>query len=331
MGLSKTTAPGAIHHDAVYMKKGRPDIRLLISDCISGCGSEERVGIGGCGPIGMIDTLRQVVRERQISGPSVTLHTENGRRYHAYREGEYALVCSVTLIPGVWLDGLIHVYSLILDGEIHLAPIKNPQRVLDIGTGTGIWAVDFADQYQSSEVIGNDLSPIQPRWVPPNCQFEIDDFESEWSYAHPFDYIYGRELAGSIHDFPRLCKQAFAHLHPGGFFEIQSFTVDIFSDDGSIEKAPYIKQVVFIDVVCKVVKAPSSPWAKDPKQKEIGRFFQAHQVHIVLAHTNVLLSKVLGWSKTDIDILNMHVLRESKNLEVHQYGKLYLIYGRKPL
>lgn len=204
-----------------------------------------------------------------------------------------------------------------------------------------------------SYTAGNDLSPIQPRWwatselkcqcwnlslifhvirrVPPNCQFEIDDFESEWSYAHPFDYIYGRELAGSIHDFPRLCKQAFAHLHPGGFFEIQSFTVDIFSDDGSIEKAPYTKQVVFTDVVCKVVKAPSSPWAKDPKQKEIGRFFQAHQVHIVLAHTNVLLSKVLGWSKTDIDILNMHVLRESKNLEVHQYGKLYLIYGRKPL
>ncbi|KAF7616645.1 hypothetical protein AFLA_004703 [Aspergillus flavus NRRL3357] len=32
---------------------------------------------------------------------------------------------------------------------------------------------------RSSEVIGNDLSPIQPRWVPPNYQFEIDDFESE--------------------------------------------------------------------------------------------------------------------------------------------------------
>ncbi|KAB8209718.1 ferric reductase like transmembrane component-domain-containing protein [Aspergillus parasiticus] len=76
MGLSKTTAPEATPGDTVYMKKGRPDIRLLISDCISGCGSEERVGIGGCGPIEMIDTLRQVVREGQISGPSVTLHTE---------------------------------------------------------------------------------------------------------------------------------------------------------------------------------------------------------------------------------------------------------------
>ncbi|KAB8270214.1 S-adenosyl-L-methionine-dependent methyltransferase [Aspergillus minisclerotigenes] len=303
------------------------------------------------------DSLESESYRTSITSSVLNYKYENGRRYHVYREGEYALPNDEEEQDR--MDLLHHIYSLILDGEIHLAPIKNPQRVLDIGTGTGIWAVDFADQYQSSEVIGNDLSPIQPRWVPPNCQFEIDDFESEWSYAHPFDYIHGRELAGSIHDFPRLCKQAFAHLHPGGFFEIQSFTVDIFSDDGSIEKAPYTKQVVslvqeasakfgkpmdnvdtwpaamkeagFTDVVCKIVKAPSSPWAKDPKQKEIGRFFQAHQVHSVPAYTNVLLSKVLGWSKTEIDILNMHVLRESKNLDVHQYGKLYLIYGRKPL
>ncbi|KAE8329874.1 ferric reductase like transmembrane component-domain-containing protein [Aspergillus sergii] len=76
MGLSKTTAPEAILDDAGYMKKGRPDIRLLISDCLSGCSSEERVGISGCGPIEMIDALRRIVREGQVSGPSVTLHTE---------------------------------------------------------------------------------------------------------------------------------------------------------------------------------------------------------------------------------------------------------------
>jgi methylase of polypeptide subunit release factors len=40
---------------------------------------------------------------------------------------------------------LHHIYTLILGGEIHTAPIKNPQSVLDIGTGTGIWAVEFAE------------------------------------------------------------------------------------------------------------------------------------------------------------------------------------------
>ena len=31
-------------------------------------------------------------------------------------------------------------------GKIHLSPLKNPGRVLDIGTGTGIWAIEFGRQ-----------------------------------------------------------------------------------------------------------------------------------------------------------------------------------------
>ncbi len=30
-----------------------------------------------------------------------------------------------------------------LDGKLHLAPLNHPQRVLDLATGTGIWAIDF--------------------------------------------------------------------------------------------------------------------------------------------------------------------------------------------
>lgn len=39
-----------------------------------------------------------------------------------------------------------HLYLLMLDKKLHSAPIgPNPQRILDIGTGTGIWAVDMAE------------------------------------------------------------------------------------------------------------------------------------------------------------------------------------------
>jgi ubiquinone/menaquinone biosynthesis C-methylase UbiE len=30
-----------------------------------------------------------------------------------------------------------------LDGALHLAPLRNPERVLDLATGTGIWAIEF--------------------------------------------------------------------------------------------------------------------------------------------------------------------------------------------
>ena len=62
-----------------------------------------------------------------------------------------------------------HSLRLTLDNKLWLAPIENPSAVLDVGTGTGVWAMDCADEYPGAEVIGVDLSPIQPLHVPPIC------------------------------------------------------------------------------------------------------------------------------------------------------------------
>jgi ubiquinone/menaquinone biosynthesis C-methylase UbiE len=40
------------------------------------------------------------------------------------------------------LDIIFHMMSLACDGKLHLAPIStNPQRILELATGTGIWAI----------------------------------------------------------------------------------------------------------------------------------------------------------------------------------------------
>ncbi|KAI8710756.1 hypothetical protein NCS52_01535400 [Fusarium sp. LHS14.1] len=85
-----------------------------------------------------------------------------------------------------------------------------------------VWAMDFADEYPSAEVIGTDLSPIQPKWTPLNCIFEIDDFEEEWLYTKPFDFIHARELEGCISDDDILFRRAFEHLKPGRYIEFQA-------------------------------------------------------------------------------------------------------------
>lgn len=65
---------------------------------------------------------------------------ENNRRYHKYKEGRY-------LIPNDDLEqereDMMHSMILhVCGGKLHLAPLSNPQEILDIGTGTGIWALD---------------------------------------------------------------------------------------------------------------------------------------------------------------------------------------------
>ena len=87
---------------------------------------------------------------------------ENGRRYHSYREGQYLFPNDETEQDR--LDMLHHIFRLMLGGELYKAPLPtSPRRILDYGTGTGIYAIDLADTFPSAEVIGIDLSPIQPQ------------------------------------------------------------------------------------------------------------------------------------------------------------------------
>jgi methylase of polypeptide subunit release factors len=57
------------------------------------------------------------------------------------------------------LDIHHEIMFLLAGQELYKAPISthNTHRVLDIGTGTGIWAIDYANQHPQAEVIGLDL------------------------------------------------------------------------------------------------------------------------------------------------------------------------------
>lgn len=65
---------------------------------------------------------------------------ENNRRYHKFKEGRY-------LLPNDEIeqnreDMKHHMVMLLCNHELHFAPLQDPQKVLDIGTGTGIWAIE---------------------------------------------------------------------------------------------------------------------------------------------------------------------------------------------
>jgi len=73
------------------------------------------------------------------------------------------------------LNAQYEITKIFLDDRLYLSPLSDPRKIIDIATGTGRWAIEMADKFPHAQVIGTDLSPIQPVLVPPNLQFEIDD------------------------------------------------------------------------------------------------------------------------------------------------------------
>lgn len=164
---------------------------------------------------------------------------ENGRRYHNFRQGSY-------LMPNdekeqERLDLAHHIFKMILRGNLHRAPLSpEPRHVLDFGTGTGAWAIDFGDEHPNSQVVGVDLSDIQSTCAPPNCRFFVDDIESTWTFGTKFDYVHCRGMAGSIKDWDALIEQIYANLEDDGFLELQEYESVYRSDDDSLSRTPAI-------------------------------------------------------------------------------------------
>jgi ubiquinone/menaquinone biosynthesis C-methylase UbiE len=267
-----------------------------------------------------------------------------GRTFHRYREGKYPLPNDAQEQDR--LDFQHHFMLILLEGRLQLAPIReNLRNVLDVGTGTGIWAIEFANQYPSASVIGTDLSPIQPLFVPLNCQFEIDDAEDEWLYSEEFDFIHMRGMMTCFSDPKSVLERAYNQCAPGGYLEMQDGIFPLHCHDDTLEgtaldvwskacveagakigrpwnNAPnyrrWMEELGFEDVSEKIFEAPTSTWPRGKKAKELGIWFHANMMD-ALGASKVLLTKAMAWPPERVELLLMDVRKDLKNTRVHAY------------
>jgi SAM-dependent methyltransferase len=258
-----------------------------------------------------------------------------------------------------------HKFTLLLSDKLYAAPIPDEQlsghssRILDIGTGTGIWAIDMADKFPNADVTGVDIAPTQPTFTPPNCFFEIDDIEEDWPYQlNHFDFVHGRDLLTAVRDWPRLIGQAYEHLKPGGWIQLASTIPDIQSDDNTLPENSYyreagrlyfemaekmgspldsprkwsdqMREAGFTDVRDVIYKIPMGTWPKSKRLRVIGRLEQMMLVEGFEAFMLRGYVEILGGREEDLAFILAHARREITDPSIHTYVFFHVTYGRKP-
>ncbi|KAK5660407.1 hypothetical protein OQA88_12950 [Cercophora sp. LCS_1] len=289
---------------------------------------------------------------------------EFGRRYHMFKYGRYPLPNDDEEYKR---EALRHtMLKELLGGNLYFAPIgSHPQKIIDFGTGFGEWAIEgnpppMGELFPSATVIGVDLSPIQPVWIPPNVEFIVDDIEDEWVYPNDFDYVHLRLVCICIKDNLRL-QQSILHrnLKPGGWVEMQEIFPKPASDDGTmpadyalakfynlttqvfrevygfnidyVQSLPQdLQRQGFINVERRVFHVPIGDWPRDPQLRMIGGYMR----EVIMDFATAVAARPFvefGMEKTEIDDLLNAVRDALADRRIHAYLPVHYVWAQKPL
>ncbi|KAK5094069.1 hypothetical protein LTS08_008752 [Lithohypha guttulata] len=288
--------------------------------------------------------------------PSIWIGEDfQGRRYHAFHAEKYPFPddedewARLKILHDVWLAAL--------QGSHVLAPLIDSQllAVLDIGFGTGDWAINFAQQYPNALVTGIDLSPPRFIWGTPNLDIVISDFDDRWP-RQKYDFIHSRMLAGSIRDVDDLVRNCFHGLNPDGFIEMQD-TLPFACDDGSwtgssledwnslmqsaarqrgtdlaiaLRYESAMKSAGFQDVSLHIRKLPVNTWPKDSAFHWIGKRLKRSMLIGLSGMSLKLLRQELNMREDEYQVLLAGVRKDLCDHKIHAYLPIVVVYGRRP-
>ncbi|KAG6215780.1 hypothetical protein E4U34_005477 [Claviceps purpurea] len=297
--------------------------------------------------------------EDNMKGFSVT-NSNDGRLERKSRpSGEKGYLLPVDDDESDRLDSQHKLYLTVMEGKLGCAPVRAPRQVLEVATGTGIWALEYATLNPACHVVGTDISAIQRPHSRPNVKFVLHDFEKEaWpaKYGRDYDYIHLRYTLICFDSTPAVLRRAFELLRPGGWIEfyepIQSFVrlgkslegtafgkwvdliVEVARRQGrdwteTVHYATWLRQAGFVNVTEKRFGIPMNTWTNDERLKQMGRLSLKNEYAMVSSFGSALRKAVPDeeeaqaieeGARRDLQDPNMHIVRE-----------MFIVYAQKPM
>ncbi|KAG6251028.1 hypothetical protein E4U24_001419 [Claviceps purpurea] len=258
------------------------------------------------------------------------------------------------------LDFQHKLYLTIMDGNLGRAPVREPRQVLEVASGTGSWALDYAIANPACHVTGTDISAIQHARSLPNLTFVLHDFEKDaWpaQCGRDYDYIHLRHTLICFDSTPAILRRAFDLLSPGGWIEFYetnmtfvrlgksplegtafgkwlSLVVQVARSGGrdwtkAVHYATWLREAGFVNVTEERFALPMNSWPKDGRLKQIGRLALKNEIAVVdslgpalrkAVHDEEEAHAIEERAKRDLQDPNMHILQEA-----------FIVYAQKPM
>ncbi|CAO3573013.1 unnamed protein product [Mortierella alpina] len=125
---------------------------------------------------------------------------EDGRTRHTVESAPYMLPNDLT--ESDRLDAQHYIVRYCFQGNYNVKLDRTAQlKILDVATGTGVWALEMAQEFPTAEVHGVDISPMYPtaktsdKPIPSNCHFRLCNVLDGLPYPdNYFDFVYQRLL-----------------------------------------------------------------------------------------------------------------------------------------
>ena len=244
----------------------------------------------------------------------------------------------------------------ILDGRLTASHIpQNTRRVLDVGAGTGEWALSMAALHPNAEIIATDITTVfQPGSGPPNVEFELDDAEEEWTYNEPFDFIHMRAMSGAFADWDWIYTEVSKHLRADGYFEIADQGMiqlgreppdsHVKAFNGALQSAAEMAgRPIGLDhlvktklesaglrvVKIKTFEVPLGTYPIDPVKKVAGKMAMIAALEGLEAVSLRLFTRHLAWKEEDVRKLCEKVKEEVMNPDTRACVAVRCVVARK--
>ncbi|PHH90737.1 hypothetical protein CDD83_2777 [Cordyceps sp. RAO-2017] len=290
----------------------------------------------------------------------------HGRFYGGWRPRKYLFPIDAEELNR--LD-IFHKFFLVARKDAvcsHSLNLGRTARVLDLGTGTGIWAINVAEESEHvPEIMAVDINRIQPALIPRGMmtmQFDIE--EPSWdSLMWNCDLIHLRMLFGSIQTdlWPDTYRKIFEHLapgtgtvehveidwvprweHSGEFPENSAFkewsdaflkALDLFNRSARVSThhtRHMIEQAGFCDFQEQTIRCYVNPWSANSWEQETARWFNLGLKHCLEAMSLMPMIERLRMTAEQVNDLCARVKEENTKLRYHGYCTIHIWTARKP-